>query len=146
LNPPRYVIDASVGVKLAIVETGTDKVRALFHSASRDMNSRLYVPTLFFVECANVLWKCVWRQGYSAKQAGDNLLELQSLPLAKVETTQLLPLAWQLSLEYRLSIYDACYVALSEVKEMPLLTADIKLVQRLAGSKHQVVSLDSLPL
>ncbi len=133
-----------MGVKLLIVETGTDKVRALFRGASGDKDSRLYVPTLFYVECANVLWQCVWRQGYSTKLAGDNLLELQSLQLAKVETTQLLSAAWQLSLEHRMSIYDACYVALSDVKEMPLLTADIKLVQRLAGSRHRVVALDSL--
>ena len=36
------------------------------------------------------------------------------------------------------SAYDACYVALAEQRQVPLLTADVKLTQHLVGSPHQV--------
>jgi len=43
-----------------------------------------------------------------------------------------------------ISAYDACYVALAEQMQLPLLTADNKLAVKLAGSPHVVVTLDSL--
>ena len=49
--------------------------------------------------------------------------------------------AWQLSFELTVSVYDACYVALADLLELPLVTADEKLVRSLEGTRHSAVFL-----
>jgi len=55
------VVDASVGIKLFLVEKFSDGVDQLFEQLAAEPPARFYVPDLFFVECANVLWKYVFR-------------------------------------------------------------------------------------
>ena len=59
------VVDASVGIKLFLVEPLADRADLLFTSLTMTPPARLYVPDLFYVECTNILWKYVRRFGYS---------------------------------------------------------------------------------
>lgn len=52
----RYVIDASVLIKLVVPEDNSEKMRALT-SSFRMGTVRLLAPDFIFPECANVLWK-----------------------------------------------------------------------------------------
>ena len=75
------VVDASVGIKLFLVEPLADRADVLFASLAATPPARLYVPDLFFVECTNILWKYVRRFGYSPEAAQQDVADLVRLPL-----------------------------------------------------------------
>ena len=51
------VVDASAGIKLFLDEPLSERADTLFDHLSDDPPARFHVPDLFFVECANILWK-----------------------------------------------------------------------------------------
>ena len=84
------VVDASVGIKLFVEEEFSDVADRLFQALAGDPTVRFYVPHLFFVECANILWKYVRRFGYPPENARQDVADLQALALLTVSTADLL--------------------------------------------------------
>ena len=70
------VVDASVGIKLFLREPLSDAAHAFFAHLAEDPPARLFVPDLFFVECANILWKYVRRFGYPVPRTETGLIPL----------------------------------------------------------------------
>lgn len=128
------VVDASVGIKLFLLEDGSEAVDHLFAQLGADPPARFYVPDLFFVECGNILWKYVRNFGYDAASARQDVADLQALRLQTVSTADLLTPAFELALQYDLTAYDACYAALAQQLSLPLITADKPLMRKLAAS------------
>lgn len=124
------VIDAGVGIKLFLAEPDSKIVERLFTRLAEEPEARFYVPDLFFIECANVLWKYARRFNYPVDNARNDLLDLQELDLIVVSTVDLLPAAFELAVEHDITAYDACYVSLAKLLGLPLVTADLKLAQR----------------
>jgi len=139
------VVDASVGVKLFLVEPLSDRVDALFAHLAENPPCQLYVPDLFFVECANILWKYVQRHGYPAENAQRDVADLVRLPLRAVPAEELVGEALMLAVAHRITAQDAVYVALSRQLSLPLVTADGSLVRRLTGSSLDVRWLGEWP-
>ena len=136
--PLRLVIDASVGVKLFLREPLSEQAEALFTHLAADPPAHFYVPDLFFVECANILWKYVRRFSYPPEDAGENVRALQRLRLRSVSTAELIADGLRLGLEHGVTAYDACYLALAHRLHVPLITADQRLVQALRATPHDV--------
>jgi predicted nucleic acid-binding protein len=68
----------------------------------------------------------VWRRTLGdERRAALALADLADLPLARAAHLPLLPRCWEL--RHNLTPYDAAYVALAEVLEVALVTADRKL-------------------
>ena len=132
--PIRCVVDASVAVKLFVEEPLADRTRALFSHLASDPAARFHVPDFFYVECANVVWKCVLRLGWSVSQARRNLGTIRGLPLEATPAARILTRALELAIEHRISAYDACYVATADDVRAPLITADERLVNTIADS------------
>jgi predicted nucleic acid-binding protein len=132
------VVDASVGIKLFVVEDLSDRADALFALLTEDPPAQFYVPDLFFIECANVLWKYVRRFGYAAEDASQDVMDLTDLPLHTVATRELAHEAVKIAIENDVSAYDAAYVALSGYLTLPLITADQSLALRLERSSFDV--------
>lgn len=128
------VVDASVGVKLFLVEDGSREAHRLFSELAADPPSRFYVPDLFFVECGNILWKYVRHFGYDAGSARQDTADLQALRLRTVSTADLLPFALDLALQFDITAYDACYAALAQQLALPLITVDTSLINKLSTS------------
>jgi predicted nucleic acid-binding protein len=143
-RPVACVVDASVGIKLVITEALSNEVHALFDHLARDPAARFYVPDLFDIECANILWKQVQRSGYPLPDAQFNLVTLGALAMQRVSVTPLAADALAIAASRGISAYDACYVAASQQLGVPLITADSKLVARMAGSPYTVLDLSSL--
>jgi predicted nucleic acid-binding protein len=141
-----YVVDASVGIKLFVVEDGSDLAVQLFAQLTADPPAQLYVPDLFFIECTNILWKYVWRFDYPAENARQDVIDLRALALITVSTADLIEPALDLALQYELTAYDASYVALAERLALPLVTADAPLARKLAGSSITVYELDGIEI
>lgn len=51
------VVDASVGVKLFVNEAESELADRLFARLTAQPAAQFYVPDLFYIECANILWK-----------------------------------------------------------------------------------------
>jgi predicted nucleic acid-binding protein len=139
------VLDSSAALALTLNEPGAATVARLIASqASR--RARLVAPRLFDVECASGLVKAVRRRRLAAARALDDLLDLLDLPVERLHSPAYVFSGLRLALEYGISAYDAVYVALAADEELPLVTADARLVRALAGSPHAVLHLDDVEL
>ncbi len=131
-----YVVDASVLVKWFLHDKEPDRDRAL---ALRDLHvsgqSIIYIPRLALLEVLNAI-------RFSPKaneEAGETALEtLQDLHLeTKAADANLLRKANAIAWAYKITIYDALYVALAEQVGYPLITADEVMLKKLKG--HSIV-------
>jgi predicted nucleic acid-binding protein len=145
-TPVACVVDASVGVKLVLAEALSDKAEALFEHLARDPAARFHVPDLFDVECANVLWKHVQRSGLPLADAQADLSILTALALQRIEVTMLVSDALAIAADHGISAYDASYVAASHRLQLPLITADARLANRMSGTPYAVHFLGGLTI
>lgn len=139
-SPLRCVVDTSVCIKQFIPDPLSSKVVGLFAHLVNPQ-TEIFVPDLFYIECANTLWKYVRAGRYSAAEVQVDLASLKAFPLRVVSTADLMEDAVSISLTYGISAYDACYVALSQQVNATLLTLDQKLVRAIA-SAYDVQSLN----
>lgn len=141
-----YVVDASIAIKLFIDEPSSDQADALFSLLEADPPGQLYVPDLFFIECTNVLWKHIKRFGYPEEKAREDLAALKSLSLHSIATTDLMEDALDIAVSHDITAYDGCYVALAKQLNIPVVSADEKLVRKMMGTVHEVRWLGDFPL
>lgn len=139
--PLPCVLDASAGIKVFVSEDHSEDVQNLFRVAKENDADLIYVPDLFFIECANVLWKKVRRGQYSKETAAENLADLDALHLPTTASSQLVERAFRIACELGITAYDACYVALSESLDIPLLTADSRLAALIADAGFKTATL-----
>ena len=142
----RLVIDASVAVKWVLPEPGSERAGVLLGAvASGDL--AIEIPDICIAEITNVLWKrCRPRDELTprqARQAQALLLDVLPVPTPSV---QLVPVALEIALTYRHSVFDCLYVALAERRNCPLVTADRPLVNAMAPATAEVVHLDQLDI
>lgn len=131
--PLRFVVDASVGIKLFVDEDYSDKVHTLFEQLAADPPANLYVPDLFFIECTNILLKYTRRFGRSLEDSRADLVDLGRLSLRVVPTAELMEDAFLLGAEQNITAYDACYAVLASRLSLPLVTADEPLAKAVSA-------------
>ncbi len=129
-----YVVDASVLVKWFMEEEDRDRALSLreLHTSGR---SSLFVSELTFLEILNALRyapRANEEDGAEALHALENL-HLQIKPVDFDLLRKANPIAWA----YKITIYDALYVALAEQLGYPLITSDEAMVKKLKG--HSIV-------
>ncbi len=129
-----YVVDASVLTKWFMEEEDRDRAVGLrdLHTSGRSI---LFVSELTFLEILNAL-----RYGPKAKEedGAEALHVLENLHLqVKPTDFELLRKANAIAWAYKITIYDALYVALAEQVGYPLITADEVMVKKLKG--HSIV-------
>jgi predicted nucleic acid-binding protein len=116
------VADASV-IAEALVDDGArgDRFRL------RLRGERLSAPHLVDVEVVSALRRQSAAGLLDARRAALALTDLQELPLRRFPHTPLMARCWEL--RNNLTVYDASYVALAELFEVTLLTADRRLAR-----------------
>jgi predicted nucleic acid-binding protein len=129
LEVRRCVVDASAGVKLFVDEPFSENAHALFAGLADDPPAELYVPDLFYIECANTLLKYTRRYGRPLADAQADLEDLNLLALMSIPSADLMGDALTLAATNNLTAYDACYAVLAERLEMLLVTADERLLK-----------------
>lgn len=116
------VVDASA--LLPAIADGTDIGRQRRQRLGRD---RLHAPDLILVESLSVIRRQTLAGMLDAAQAEQAVDDLLALPIVIHPTAPLLRRAWEL--RANISPYDACYAALAEALNCPLLTGDARLAR-----------------
>jgi predicted nucleic acid-binding protein len=139
--PLKCVVDTSVCIKNFISDPLTPKVNQLFDHLDNP-DTEIFVPDLFYIECANVFWKYVRAGMYTTTEVQVDLATLKSFPLRVVSTADLMEDAVSIAVAHGISAYDASYVALSQQVNTILLTLDQRLVRTFANSSYDVQSFN----
>ena len=124
-----WVVDASVIIKWYVPEDDSAAARAL-----RVPRVRLSAPDLLFIELSNILWKIVRRGDMQPARAIEIIEEIVASPFITYTNQSLARDAIDLAMTTDVSAYDASYVALAMRLNVQCITADQKLVQKLAGT------------
>jgi predicted nucleic acid-binding protein len=114
------VVDASV-LAPALADDGSDGDRA----RSRLLGEALTAPELIDLETVSALRGRLRSRALDAERADLALADLAALPIRRAAHGPLLARCWQL--RDNLTTYDASYVALAELLDLPLITADARL-------------------
>jgi len=138
----RCVVDASVGIKLFVDESHSDLAHSLFEKLSEEPPAELYVPDLFYGECANILLKYARRFGRPLEDSQADLADLHLLALKSIPTSALVEDALLLASQKNLTAYDACYVVLARRLGITLVTAD----EPMAKAVEWAVRLEDIEL
>lgn len=125
----RWVVDASVIIKWYVPEDDFAAARAL-----RAPRVQLAAPDLLFVELSNILWKIVRRGDLKPARAIEIIEVIALSPFVTYTNQSLARDALDLAAATGVSAYDASYVALAMRLNVQCITADQRLVQKLAGT------------
>jgi predicted nucleic acid-binding protein len=130
------VVDASVAVKWFVLEPGADLALDLLRSATERL-----APEFLMVEVATALSR---RERLGEIPSGQASSDLKNLPLYFYEfvpSASLLDAAMALSLNLRHPLPDCIYLALSQQRGAPLVTADAAFVAKLANTPYAANSV-----
>ncbi len=123
----RLVVDASVAVKWVLKEPDSDIARRVADRAE------LLAPDLLWAELGNVLWRRQRSGELSPTDARDMLFTLRAVPVRTHALFPLLPLALEIAVTIRHSIYDCIYLALADQEDCRVVTADRRLQNAVAS-------------
>lgn len=90
-------------------------------------SNALHAPHLIDLEVASVLRSFETRRLLSGPLAMRAMADLAALDISRYAHERLLPRIWQL--RGNLTVYDAAYVALAEILDLPLVTCDRRLAK-----------------
>lgn len=122
------VVDASVAVKWVVQEHDTAIAHALVGADA------LAAPELALVETANAIWKYTKLGVVSPAQATRAVEEFPGFYDLLVPMEPLLRRAHAIAQALGHRVYDCFYLALAERETAPLVTADRRLLARIAGT------------
>ena len=121
-------MDASVAIKWFIPEIHSDAALLVTR-----LHEHLHVPAFMVLELGSVIAKKIRRKELTRAEGSTILKELRHLPLQRHADERLFPAAYELALDTQQSVYDCLYLALAEVVEGRLITADRKFYRALAA-------------
>jgi predicted nucleic acid-binding protein len=111
------VVDASV-LATALGDDGDDGRRA----RDRLTGERLSAPELIDLEVASVFRRLCAAMQLDPARAAQALTDLEALRLHRVPHRPLIRRCWEL--RHNVTVYDAAYIALAEILDATLVTAD----------------------
>lgn len=87
-------------------------------------SKELVVLDLALVEVANAIWKQQQRGQTTVDEAKLLLRQVQAMQVRKEPAEPLLDRGLELAIRFRISVYDALFVALADHFKLPAVTAD----------------------
>jgi predicted nucleic acid-binding protein len=125
----KVVVDASVAAKWFVPEIHSEAAARLLDPAIV-----LCAPDLIGPEFGNILWKKARRGEITDAEARQILSAFRALPLEILPSSNLLPAALTLAMEFDRTVYDSLYLALAVAEDCVLVTADAKFHSAVAAS------------
>ena len=140
--PDRVAVDASVAIKWVIGEAGSDEAAML-------LDRQLVAPDLIGPECANILWKKVGRGELTPDEAQLAAQALEGAALDLIAMRRYLAAALSMSVALNHPAYDCTYLAVADDLDIPLITADARLVRKIRQAplryRKLVIDLADVP-
>ena len=125
------VIDASVLIKFYVPEILSYKAEELLTRVEHG-DVMLLAPDLIYPEVGNILWKKQQMKELTRPEVEEITDAIVSLPLNIEASKLLLPLAIDIGIAYKITIYDALYLSMARIYETKMITADRKLADAMA--------------
>jgi predicted nucleic acid-binding protein len=126
------VVDANIVTKWFVDQVHSDRAERVHGS-----KERLVAPQLMIAEVTDALRKHVRVGDISLDQARTALVSLPRLFSEIVAMEQLADAAITLARKIEHSAYDCFYLALAESRSARLVTADTRLINRVARTKYK---------
>ena len=123
------VVDASVAVRWMFQLDRSDRAAAVVQSGER-----LTAPDLIMAEIANAAWKLIIFGGAPTDMVQLHLRAVEKTFDGLVSSVELKDRALAIALELRHAAYDCFYLALAELRNCHLITADDRLLRRCADT------------
>ena len=127
----RFVVDASVAVKLLVDEPDSDTARELAASGQE-----LHAPRLMASEVANALWRKARLGQIERADAGAALALLSDMPVRWNDDETVSADAVRLALALDHPVYDCMYPALAHRIGATVVTADRRFATAAAPTQH----------
>ena len=127
----RFVVDASVAVKLLVDEPDSDAARKLVASGRE-----LHAPRLMASEVANALWRKARLGQVERADAGAALAWLPDMPVRWNDDETVSADAVRLALALDHPVYDCVYLALAHRIGATVVTADRRFVTAVSPTEH----------
>jgi predicted nucleic acid-binding protein len=123
----KVVVDASVALRWVLRDEKEARVDALLEKWAAGLTEMLALP-LFLAEVTNALYLSVRRKRLSLEEAELALRTIMQLGVQVTQPSDLYPRSLRLAANYgAANAYDAQYVALAEMQNCELWTADERL-------------------
>lgn len=126
------LVDASVALKWLVKEVNSDKALAL------PATGPLIAPDLLWTEVANGLWRKAARGDIDAASALAVLPVLDAMIDERVSSSDVTRAALALAMELQHPVYDCVYLALARQRDIPLVTADERLIDKIRATELDV--------
>ncbi len=137
-----WVIDASVTMPWFFPDEATTFTEGLLDSLG---GQELWAPTLWILECTNVLQSAQRRRRIEATRRAEIAAELSELPVhLDPETPEFVSLD-RLAASHGLSAYDAAYLELALRRSLVLVSLDVRLLAAARALGHPVLSAPEPP-
>ena len=127
----RFVIDASVAVKLLVDEPDSDAARELAASGEE-----LHAPRLMASEVANALWRKARVGEMERADVGAALALMTDMPVRWNDDELVSADAVRLALALDHPVYDCVYLALAHRIGATVVTADRQFVTAVSSTEH----------
>lgn len=138
-NPTNIILDSSVVAKWFFPSEEDSNIAFKIRDSFLSHEIAISVPILIYYEINNLLRTAIKSLRINeelAKEAYQGFLELE---LIAYSSKELMANALEKAILLDISSYDASYVALSEYLQIPLVTADQKLIDKAKTSRVQNV-------
>jgi len=122
------VVDCSVVVPWFFPEKGSEAALAIFDAFSKGHIS-CAAPALLQAEFGNMAWKKVSRKVCGAEYATHQIALFRKTEIKCCRCDEILPAAFTIACESRITVYDALYLAIAQALDAELATLDTTLAK-----------------
>jgi len=129
------VVDTSVAVKWFFDEPGTPQALQLLQEFQSGQRAVL-APDLIYSEFANAVLKRVVKGDLDAKDGMVVIEAFEKLPVEVTAARGMAAPAYELALRFSITVYDALFVARSQLTSTDLVTADERLHRAIVSLGH----------
>ncbi len=129
----KYVIDTSIAVKWFCRDENDAEIALQLRQQLLDGICSITAPDLLIYELANALRHNPNFTGKDVKAALDSVFEM-GIDIREADGS-VIARAVDIAFRFNVTVYDACFMALSQIEKKSFLTADSKFIKRIKGFK-----------
>lgn len=124
------IIDASVALAWLLPDEKSSHADVIYRDFKNN-KIKIMAPSIFFYEILSGIRNALLRKRIDKRGAKQLAVRVLAILPDFIDFQEIVQEAFQLSIKYPISIYDASYVALAQKKKLSFYTADQKLFDKI---------------